>query len=84
MSNVIDIQDYYSCVLMAKTCIATRREIHLVRMIYNYRLSVLMEPQGMYYDEQYCFEHFPLALAAFLHWDGETEVQGHVKRVGDS
>lgn len=52
-------------------------------MIYNYRLCVLVDPMGIYYEEQYCFEYLPLALAAFFHWDGESEIHGHVKRVGD-
>lgn len=73
---------YYTGCLAAKSLTdGTRREVHLLKMIFNLRLSCTSEPHGMYYEEQYCYQDFETAWSEFEKWDGDTEPKGWFKNL---
>lgn len=51
----------------------TRREVHLLRMAFNYRIVVTAGPHARTYDNGYCFHITDFAWKAFESWDGESE-----------
>jgi len=82
MQNSFTDDTYYESCLAAKSLTdGTKREVHLLRMIFNLRLSCTSEPHGFYYEEQYCYQNFDAAWKAFEEWDGVTEPSGWSKNL---
>ena len=73
---------YYRGVLAARSLVEEdRREIHLLKMILNYRIAITDGPRGLCYQNAYCFDSIePLnaeaAWHAFHTWDGEGHPPG--------
>lgn len=71
-------EPYYEGVIRAKS-LPDRREVHLRVMLFNLRLSVTDGPQGLYYEDEYCYHDSLLAELAFRYWDGNEEPIGWAK-----
>lgn len=81
-NSKISDDPYYKGIAAAKSLVdGSKREVHLVTMLYNLRLSVTEDPQGDCYGDQYCYHDAEAAWAAFEAWDGESEPTGWFKNL---
>ena len=71
--------EYYGTWAYAAKSLPDRREVMIIRMVFNWRLVMTADPHGQWYEDVYCFHDPALVLAAFEAWDGETEPAGWAK-----
>jgi hypothetical protein len=65
---------YYGSVVAAKSFVADRREVHLLRDgATRFKLVLGDGPQPMSYEDRWCYDSFGAAWAAFEKWDGSTD-----------